>query len=240
MVERRAASRHFEVSIKEMERSMKCISNRILTLTLTGALGLAPMTVLAQTAAAPQTAPALPAGQLKVAVMNFEAVALYSNEGQRDLAELQRKYQPKQAQIQSQTAEISDLTKKLQTTGANLSPAEQASQQHAIETKQRDLQRFSEDAQNDYKSEQQQIFQRIGAKVQDFVNDWAGKQGYALIVESGTQTSNVIYANPGLDVTQTVLQAYNVKSGVPAPANANPAPAQTPRTTPPGGAAPKK
>jgi outer membrane protein len=226
--------------MKEMERRMNM--NRVVTLTFASALVLAPLTLLAQTApaTAPAAAPGPFTGPLKLAVMNFEAVALYSNEGQRDLAELQKKYQPKQTQIQSQTAEIDTLTKQLQTQGASLSPAEQASRQHAIETKQRDLQRFAEDAQNDYKAEQQEIFQRIGAKVQDFVNGWAGQNGYSLIVESGTQTSNVIFANPGLDITATVLDAYNVKSGVPAPPNPTAAPAQTPRTTPPSSATPKK
>jgi outer membrane protein len=220
----------------DLKKNMK---NRVLTLTLTSALALAPVTMLAQTAPATSTpAPAI-SGPLKIAVMNFEAVALYSNEGQRDLADLQKKYEPKQAQIQSQTAEIDNLTKALQTQGATLSPAEQASRQHTIETRQRDLQRFADDAQNDYKAEQQQVFQRIGAKVQDFVNTWATQNGYSLIVEAGTQTSNVIFANPGLDITDTILQAYNVKSGVPAPAKPATAPAQTPRTTPPSSAAPK-
>jgi outer membrane protein len=230
--------------MKEMERRMKSTMNRVLTLTLTSALALAPLSLTpslatAQSAPAGGAAPAAVTGPLKLAVMNFEAVALYSNEGQRDLAELQKKYQPRQSQIQSQNAEIDQLTKQLQTQGATLSPAEQASRQHTLETKQRDLQRFAEDAQNDYKNEQQQLFQRIGAKVQDFVNQWATQNGYSLIVEAGTQTSNVIFANPGLDITATVLDAYNVKSGVPAPPSATPAPAQTPRTTPPASSTPK-
>jgi outer membrane protein len=219
--------------MKEIGRGMKCMMNRVLILTCASVLGLASLTLPAQnTPSASAPAPAI-TGPLKIAVMNFEAIALYSNEGQRDLAELQKKYEPKQSQIQAQTTEIDNLTKQLQNQGATLSPAEQASRQHSIETKQRDLQRTAEDAQNDYKSEQQQIFQRIGAKVQDFVNGWAAANGYSLIVEAGTQTSNVIYANPGLDVTETVLDAYNVKSGVPAPPKPANAPAPAPRTTPP-------
>ena len=218
--------------MKEIGRGMKCMMNRVLILTCASVLGLAPLTLLAQNTPTAPTPPPAVTGPLKLAVMNFEAIALYSNEGQRDLAELQKKYEPKQAQIQAQTTEIDTLTKQLQNQGATLSPAEQASRQHTIETKQRDLQRFADDAQNDYKGEQQQIFQRIGAKVQDFVNGWAAANGYSLIVEAGTQTSNVIYANPGLDVTETVLDAYNVKSGVPAPPKPASAPAPAPRTTP--------
>jgi outer membrane protein len=39
----------------------------------------------------------------------------------------------------------------------------------------------------------------------------------------------VLWANPSVDITQQVVDAYNAKSGVPAPAAAQPAAPQSPR-----------
>ena len=74
----------------------------------------------AQTPAAPAAtaAPAAaPAGPAKIAVIAWEAAVAQTNEGQRDFADLQKKYAPKEATLKTLNDEIETLTKQLQDQG---------------------------------------------------------------------------------------------------------------------------
>jgi outer membrane protein len=46
---------------------------------------------------------------------------------------------------------------------------------------------------------------------------YAEQQGYTLVLDYAQQQSPVLYAQPATDITKLVIEAYNVKSGVPAP-----------------------
>jgi len=52
------------------------------------------------------------------------------------------------------------------------------------------------------------------------------------------QTQMVLYANPATDISKAILDAYNVKSGVPAPAAQPAAATPRPATRPPAQHAP--
>src|SRR6478609_9186229 len=90
---------------KEISSRMK----RSLALALTLASGLA-LTAAAQTPSAPDAA-AAPGGPAKIAVIAFQVAVAHTNEGRRSFADLQKKYQPKQAQLKSLNDEIDTLTK---------------------------------------------------------------------------------------------------------------------------------
>ena len=184
----------------------------------------------APAAAAPAPAASAPAGPLKIGTMNFEASVLYTNEGQRDFGELQKKFQPRKDKLEATNTEIQTLQKQLQSNGEKLSEEERATRVRSIEAKQKDLQRSSEDFQNDAQAEQQAAFQKVAAKVNDFVQSYAQENGYTAILEVGGQTTSVVYAVPSIDITRAIIAGYNTKSGVPAPPpTATPAPGSTPR-----------
>jgi outer membrane protein len=167
--------------------------------------------------AAAQTASAPPA---KVAVIAFQAAVGQTNEFQRNFADLQKKFEPKRTLLKTQSDEIDSLEKALQTQGDKLSDVERANRAKAIEDKKKQAQRFAEDAQNDLQSEMQEAYQTVASKVFDVLSDYAKQQGFTLVVdEAGNQQQApvVLYANPSTDITKAIIEAYNVKSGVPAP-----------------------
>ena len=43
------------------------------------------------------------------------------------------------------------------------------------------------------------------------------QQGYTLVLDYAQQQTPVLYAQPSTDITKAIIDAYNVKSGVPAP-----------------------
>ena len=193
---------------------------RIFALVLTLASGLV-LSAAAQTLPAP-SAPAapVPAGPAKVAVIAFQAAVGQTNEFQRDFADLQKKYEPKRTQLKTLADEIDGLEKQLQAQGDKLSEAARASQAKTIDDKKKQAQRFAEDAQNDLTQEMNEVYNKIASKVYDVLASYAQQQGYTLVVDgSGSQQQApvVLYASPSTDISKAIVDAYNLKSGVPAP-----------------------
>jgi outer membrane protein len=135
--------------------------------------------------AAAQTspAPAAPAGPTKVAVIEFQAAVGQTNEFQRNLADLQKKYEPKREQLKTMADEIDTLEKALQAQGDKLSPAEQSSRAKTIDDKKKQAQRFQEDAQNDLQGEMQETYNGVATKVFDVLTAYAQLQGYTLVLD---------------------------------------------------------
>ena len=207
---------------------------RSLALIATLASGLA-LSAAAQTLPAP--AAAAPAGPVKIAVIAFQAAVAQTNEGQRNFADLQKKYSPKREQLRALAEEIDTETKQLQTQGDKLSEAVLASRTKALEDKKKQLQRDSEDAQNDFQQEMQDVYNALASKVGDVLASYEQQQGYTLVLDYAQQQSPVLYAQPSTDITKAIIDAYNVKSGVPAPP-APPAAAPRPAATRPAATRP--
>jgi outer membrane protein len=189
----------------------------------------------APAAAAPVKPEPIPA---KIALVAFEQAVFATNEGQRALAELDKKYTPQKTKIQTEEQEVESLQKQLQ--GATgVSDEDRAARVRTIDAKQKQLQRDGEDAQAAYQNDLQEAYQRVAQKVNVVVQKYVAENGYTLLLDVSGQQSNVLFASPKTDVTRAVIEAYNTSSGVAAPANAPSAPS-APSATRPAGAVPQR
>jgi len=215
--------------------------NRLVAIASTLATGFA-LCAAAQVPAAPLPAstsaaadtPSVPAGPPKIAVIAFQAAVAQTNEGQRDFADLQKKYDPKRQTLKAQSDEIDRLTKDLQTQGEKLSDAEKESRAKAIDDKKKQLSRDAEDAQNDFQNDLQEMYNGLAQKVYDTLATYSKDQGFTLVLDVSAQQQPVLYAADSTNITKPVIEAYNRKSGVPAP------PAQQGASAPSGGLAPAR
>lgn len=187
---------------------------------------------------APAAAATAPAGPTKIAVIAFQVAVSKTNEFQRNFADLQKKYDPKRQQLKALSDEIDASTKQLQAQAATLSDAERASRAKAIDEKKKQLDRQAEDAQNDVQQEMQQVYSGTASKVYDVLSAYAQQNGYTLVLDVAGQQTPILYALPTTNVTQAVVDAYNLKSGVPPPAPV-PASASAPSAVPHRPAAPR-
>ena len=189
---------------------------------------------LALSAAAQTPAASSPVESAKVAVIFFQAALDQTTEGQRDYAELKKKYEPKRLQLDQLTGEIENLQKELQAQSGTLTDAERARRAKTIEDKKKHAQRFAEDTQNDFQQEMQKQYSVLAAKVYEVLVDYAQQHGYTLVLDGGQQqqASLVLYSTPVTDITKAIVDAYNLRSNVPAspskPAAAAPRPAAKP------------
>lgn len=186
-------------------------------------------------AAAQTPATAAPAGPAKIAVIAFQVAVAQTNEGQRNFSDLQKKYDPKRQQLKALSDEIDGLTKQLQAQADKLSDTERASRAKAIDDKKKQLDRAAEDAQNDFQAEMSEIYNSLAAKVYDVLANYAQQQGYTVVFDvtgSQQQAPVVLYASESTNITKQIIDAYNLKSGVPAPPAPPTAPAR-PTAKPP-------
>lgn len=166
----------------------------------------------------------------KVGIIDVQQVIVATNEGQRDFAELQKKFDPKRTELQGMSKEVDTLKNQLNTQGPSMNEEARAKLVQSIESKQKTLQRQAEDAQNEFQQQQQEIAQRILQKLGPVIDKYAKENGYGLLIDSSQPWPQgpVLWANTGMDISKAVVDQYNTVSGVPAP----PKPAATPASKP--------
>jgi outer membrane protein len=200
--------------------------NLVIALMLASGVAL---TASAQTpAAAPAAAPAAPA---KIAVIAYQAAVAQTNEGRRDFADLQKKFEPRTTALKALNDEIEKLQKDLQAQSATLSDADRASRAKVIEEKKKKLQRSAEDLRTEGNQELGQVLGELGKKFYDVMIDYAKQQGYTVVLDASQEQPTVMYAADSANIGQAVIDLYNTKSGVPAPV-APAAPAAKPQAAP--------
>ena len=173
----------------------------------------------------------------KVAAINVETAIFMTNEGQRDMGVLQKKFEPKTTDLKSKNDELEALKKQLTAAGVTQEKKDDLNRQ--IELKQKAFERERQDAQEDFQGQQTEIGQRIFQKMAPVIMKYAQENGLGMIIDTSTPWPNgpVLWANPAsLDITKSVVEAYNAQSGVAAPA-AGSAPVK-PSTTKPAVRAP--
>jgi outer membrane protein len=157
-------------------------------------------------------------GQSKIAVIAFQQAVTATNEFQRNFGDLQKKYEPKRQELKTLSDQIESLKKQLQTQGDALSDQERETRAKTINDKEKQLQRSTEDDTNDFQQELQETFNGVASKVGDLLVNYSQQQKFTLVLDGGNQqVQAVLYANPATDITKAIVDAYNLKSGVPAP-----------------------
>src|SRR5882757_11378497 len=226
--------------------------NRNVALVTALAAGMTSAAGVAQTAGTqtPATAPAAAAHApvplqvvpAKIAVIEYEQATAATNEGQRALQALQKKYEPQKTQLQTLQTEIDSLTKQLQSAPTTMSDEERASRARTIDTKQKQLQRDGDDATAAFNAEMQETLGAVAKKLGPIVIKYVQDNGYTMLLDNTGQQGGVslLWLQQGTDISQAVVDAYNASSGVGAPAvpsapsAVRPRPTTTPKpTTPP-------
>src|SRR5580704_9434951 len=152
--------------------------------------------------AIPLAAPA----QSKVGVINMNAAIASTGEGKKVIADLQKKYQPRQQELQRLQQEIQAIQDQLTKQSATLSEEEQGRLSRDAEEKQKLLKRSAEDAQNDFNHDRDEIINRIGVKMVKVINEYASKNGFALILDDAQIP--VYFAAKDIEVTAEIVKQY--------------------------------
>ena len=105
---------------------------------------------------------------------------------------------------------MEQLRNQLSNKSSAISDADRSAKEQSLNSKERQLQREAEDFRNDSESASQQTFQAVAQKVYAFVQTFAQKHGYTLVIEGGSDTAPVVwYATKDVDIMDQVVKEYN-------------------------------
>jgi outer membrane protein len=179
------------------------MKNRPIVFTALLAVLAAPLFVRAQ-AASP--------AQGKIGVINIQAAIANTVEGKKVIADLQKKYSPRQQELQRLQQEIQAIQDQLTKQQATLSDDEQARLGRDSEEKQKLLKRSAEDAQNDFNHDRDEAINRIGQKMVRVIHDYAVQNGFTLVLD-GAQIP-IYYASTDLEITEAIVKQYDAANPV--------------------------
>ncbi len=191
------------------------MKNRLTTLTVFLALTVFPLAAHAQG---------------KIGLININAAIGSTEEGKKAIADLQKKYQPRQQELQRLGQEIQGIQDQLSKQPPALSDEEQRRLTRDLEDKQKLLKRSTDDAQTDYNADRDEAIRRIGQKVVRIISDYAPQNGFTLVID-GAQIP-VYYATKDIDITEEIVKRYDAANPV-ADAGATPKPAAHPASATP-------
>ena len=156
-------------------------------------------------------------GQLttqSIATVSFNTAVLQTAETQKELAALQAKFAPRQAQLQALSDQVEVLRKQTTDTGGKLSESDRATREQSLDSKEKQLQRQVEDFKSDSQTESQQIFQRVAQKVYAFLQTPSQQHGYSAVIERGSDTAPIVwYAASNMDITDQLVKSYDLQAG---------------------------
>ena len=149
-----------------------------------------------------------------IVTVSFNNAVIGTAEAKRDLGALQRKYSPREQQLQKLNDDIEANRRLLGDSTAKLSESERNQKIQDLNAKDKQLQREAQDFKNDSQTESQQTFQRVAQKMYVFLQEYAQQHGYSAVLERGTDAAPVVwYATSNLDITDQLIKAYDVRPG---------------------------
>jgi outer membrane protein len=166
----------------------------------------------------------------KIAIIAIQSAVMATKEGTIAGNALKAKYAPKQAEFEKRQADIQSLTDQLKKGAATMSPEAKDKLQRDIDGKTKSLQRDAQDTQDDSQQDMGKIFNELGDKMVQIIEQYAYQNGYAVVLDVSAQQTPVIWAAPSANITADIVTLYDQ-------AHPGIAPAAAPK--PPTAAAPK-
>jgi len=204
------------------ERTATVMRVVICAAALGGILATAPSFAQAPAPAAPAVQPPFPVGT-KYAFVNIQRIAGESAAGATLAGKVQALNQQKVNELNEMNKALQASQQKLEAGATVLSANAAAQLQKTIERQQVDIQRFTEDAQQEVAGLQAQLQEEFQLRLSPIIQDVAAQRGLHLLfsmIDSG-----LVWADPSLDITPEVIQKFDAAGAALAAPAAAPAPA---------------
>ena len=174
-------------------------------------------------AAAPAAPPQVPFQDgLKYAYVRIDRIAAESNAGKQLSDRVKGLNDQKVRELNEKNKQLQTAQQKLESGGSVLNDTARAQLTAEIERQQRDIQRFTEDAQQDLQGLQQQLQEEF-TRTLNPVLDRVAKAKQVHMVFNATE-SGLVWADPSMDLTTDVIKALDAAGpAAAAPPTAKPA-----------------
>jgi len=146
--------------------------------------------------------------EFKLGIINPQAVLQSSSKGKEAIERLKSLQLAKQKKYESLQKEIDALEKEAMSPALNQEARDRKA--NDLQNKRTDIKRFAEDAQKESMAAQQKEFEKIQADLMPIIEKIAKENGFSLILD--LNTAGVTYFEPGIDISEKVVKAYDAQS----------------------------
>jgi outer membrane protein len=167
------------------------------------------------------SAPTVP--PIRVATIFGQNAIVSTQEGRQASATLTAKFAPKRDEFNRKQAELQTLRDQLKKGQATMSADALRNLNSSIDAKNREVQRLGQDSQAALDEEEGAMMQQLGEKMTGVVQDFASRNGYAVVIDVSAPNGPVIWASPSIDITNDIVKLYDQTHPVAATSPAAPA-----------------
>lgn len=145
----------------------------------------------------------------KIAIIDIQQSIARTQEGQKLIEDLQKKYQPTKDKLDKTGQEIETLRAQLNKGMNTMSDDARRKLAREIQQKERDLKREAEDAQAEFGREQQETMNTVAGKLMTVIDKFAKEKGFAIVLDISSPQSPVLYAVNEVNITNDVIERYD-------------------------------
>lgn len=180
----------------------------------------------------------------KIAVIDIQVAIMNTKEGSAAGSALSAKYQPKRDEFDKRQRDIQATQDQLKKGSATMSDDAKSKLERDMDSKTKALQRDTQEASDDYEQEMGKVFNEIGGKMMQIIEQYSYQNGYAVVLDaSNRQQSSVLWAAPSSNITADIIKLYDQahpSAGAPAAAGAKPTAPSAPKLPTPAPSQVKK
>ena len=145
----------------------------------------------------------------KVALINMQQAIAQTKEGQAKIAELDKKYGPKQQEFQKRNADIQAKEEQLKKTQNTISDEAKATLEADITRLKTALQRDITDTQTDSQEDNQKLMEGVATKLEQVVTKYAQDNQIMLVFDVSSEPNNLVCCASAPDITKDVIALYD-------------------------------
>ncbi len=143
--------------------------------------------------------------QSKIAVVNWQRALLETQEMKKIVADLTAKYKPRQDALEKAQRDLADIQAQLQSSQGKLSAAGQADLDAQGQRKQREVERLTQDLQDDTEKDRNDMVQRVGGRMTEVIKKLLDEKGLDAVFD----TASTVAFKPGVEITNEAIAAYD-------------------------------
>jgi outer membrane protein len=145
----------------------------------------------------------------KVAIIAIQQAIMATKEGSAAGAALNQKYAPKKEEFDKRQRDIQGLQDQLKKGSATMSEEAKDRLARDIDSKTKILQRDTQDTSADYEEEMGKVYQEMGNKMLEIIQQYSYQNGYAVVLDVSNQQTPVIWAAPSSNIIADIIKLYD-------------------------------
>jgi len=146
----------------------------------------------------------------KIGFCNMDRAANDSEEGKKAISSLKDYMSSKQTAIQEKGREIDRMKSDLDKQGSAMAPDAKKSKVEELERSQRELQRMVSDAKEEFERKKRELTESVYKEIIEVIDKFGHDEKYSIILPA----QSLLYAEKALDITDIIIEKYNVKKGL--------------------------